>query len=186
MSEDYSKSRLPRVAAEFPVEALRRAAAVELVIFDVDGVLTDGKLYYSDDGHEMKAFHAQDGHAIKLLRSHAVEVAIISGRRSRIVARRAEELGIVHVYQGAEVKTAALLDLVAETGTDPSRIAHVGDDLPDIEIFERVGLAIGVPNGHPTAVAAARYVTSAAGGQGVAREVCELILTAKDRWPYPR
>ncbi len=168
----------------FPADALRCAADIELVIFDVDGVLTDGKLYYADDGHEMKAFHVHDGYAIKLLRTHGVEVAIITGRSSTIVARRAEELGIVHLYQGVEDKTAALQSLVIATGIDTARIAHVGDDLPDLALFERVGMAISVPNGHPLAVAAAQYVTTTAGGQGVARELCQLILTAKGRWPY--
>jgi 3-deoxy-D-manno-octulosonate 8-phosphate phosphatase (KDO 8-P phosphatase) len=169
----------------FPPEVLRQAATVELVIFDVDGVLTDGKLYYTDRGEEMKAFQVQDGYAIKLLLNNAVEVAIITGRRSEIVARRAKELGIKHLYQGVEDKTEAFADLVRATGIDPARMAHVGDDLPDLTLFERVGLAIGVPNGHPVAMAAAGYVTSVAGGEGVAREVCQLILTAKDQWPYP-
>ena len=173
----------------FPADVLRRAADIELVIFDVDGVLTDGKLYYSDQGRsdggvETKAFQVQDGFAIKMLRAHAVEVAIITGRSSPIVARRADELGIAHLYQGVDEKTNALESLVGKTGIQPLRIAHVGDDIPDLALFDRVGLAISVPNGHPVAIDAAHYVTSTAGGDGVAREVCQLILTAKDQWPY--
>lgn len=170
--------------AGFSEHARQLAADLELVIFDVDGVLTDGKLYYGDDGREIKAFHVQDGHAIKMLRDHGVEVALITGRRSTMVARRAAELGIEHLYQGLDDKTRALDDLVTTTGIDPARMAHVGDDLPDLALFERVGLAVGVADGHPTVIAAAHHVTAAAGGEGVARELCQLILAAKDQWPY--
>jgi 3-deoxy-D-manno-octulosonate 8-phosphate phosphatase (KDO 8-P phosphatase) len=169
---------------QLPADVLSRAAGIDMVVFDVDGVLTDGKLYYSDDGREMKSFHVHDGHAIRLLRSHAVEVAIITGRTSSIVARRAEELGITYVYQGAKDKTVALRTLIRSTGTDAERIAYVGDDLPDLGVFNDVGMAIGVADGHPATLAAAHYVTSACGGQGVARELCQLILTAKGLWPY--
>ncbi|MDH3641827.1 MAG: HAD-IIIA family hydrolase [Gammaproteobacteria bacterium] len=171
-------------ATAFTADALRRAAVIQLVIFDIDGVLTDGRLYYSDAGEEMKAFQVQDGYAIKLLREHGVEVAIITGRTSTIVARRAAELGIVHLYQGAEDKTVALNDLMKATRIQTDEIAHVGDDLPDLTLFDRVGFAISVPNGHPTVIKAANHVTAVAGGEGVAREVCQLILTAKDLWPY--
>ena len=162
-----------------------RLRGLRLLVLDVDGVLTDGKLYYTDNGEEMKAFQVQDGSAIKMLREHAVEVAIITGRNSAIVARRAQELGIGHVYQGAQDKAVALDQLVASTGIKATSIAHVGDDLPDLALFDRVGLSISVPNAHPVAAAAADYVTSVAGGQGVARELCQLILTAKGQWPYP-
>ena len=171
-------------AAPFPTAVLRQAAAIDLVSFDVDGVLTDGKLYYSDADTEIKAFQVQDGSAIKLLRDHGVEVALITGRTSAAVSRRAAELGVTHLYQGAAEKTDALDDLIAATGIAAEHIAHVGDDLPDLTLFKRVGLPIGVPNGHPVAIGAADYVTTVAGGQGVAREVCQLILTAKGRWPY--
>jgi len=169
----------------FPADLLPSAANVDLVIFDVDGVLTDGKLYYTDNGEEMKAFQVQDGSAIKMLRQQGVEVAIITGRDSAIVARRAHELGIPHVYQGAQDKAVALDRLVASTGIDAARMAHVGDDLPDLVLFDRVGLSISVHNAHPVVAAAADYVTGVAGGQGVARELCQLILTAKGQWPYP-
>ncbi|MCZ6710002.1 MAG: HAD-IIIA family hydrolase, partial [Gammaproteobacteria bacterium] len=163
---------------QLSADVLRRAADIDLIAFDVDGVLTDGKLYYTDDGREMKSFHVHDGYAIKLLRAHAVEVAIITGRSSSIVARRAEELGIVYVYQGVEDKTVALQTLISSTGTDAMRIAYVGDDLPDLSVFNNVGMAIGVADGHPATLAAAHYVTNTRGGQGVARELCQLILTA--------
>ncbi|MFP6834922.1 MAG: HAD-IIIA family hydrolase [Pseudomonadales bacterium] len=169
---------------QLPADVLSRAAGIDMVVFDIDGVLTDGRLYYTDDGREMKSFHVHDGSAIKLLRSHAVEVAIITGRSSPIVARRAEELGIAHVYQDSEDKTLALRKLVSATGVDAMRIAYVGDDLPDLDVFNNVGMAIGVADGHPATLAVAHYVTSASGGQGVARELCQLILSAKGLWPY--
>jgi len=171
-------------AAPFPADVLTRAAAVKLVSFDVDGVLTDGRIVYSDAGHEIKAFHVQDGSAIKLLKSHGVHCAIITGRQSAIVTRRAAELGIEHVHQAVADKAAALDTILDALGLDAAAAAHVGDDLPDLPAFARVGLAIGVANGHPTAMAKTHYVTRLAGGEGVAREVCELILRARGAWPY--
>jgi len=168
----------------FPAEVLNRAAAVSLVSFDVDGVLTDGRIVYSDAGHEIKAFNVQDGSAIKLLQSHGVPCAIITGRQSTIVARRAGELGIEHVHQGVGDKARALRSILDALGLDPAAAAHVGDDLPDIPAFDQVGLAIGVASGHPAALSRTHYVTRLAGGQGVAREVCELILRARGAWPY--
>ncbi|MEJ2087674.1 MAG: HAD-IIIA family hydrolase [Gammaproteobacteria bacterium] len=160
------------------------ARTLELLSFDVDGVLTDGRLIYTDHGHELKAFNVQDGASIKLLLARGIRVAILTGRSSPMVERRAAELKIPHVYQGLEHKAATLEKLAADLGIPLARVAHVGDDLPDLELFERVGLAISVPNGHPTVQARADYVTSAAGGEGVARELAELILRARDDWPY--
>ena len=168
----------------FPDALLTRARAVTLVSFDVDGVLTDGRITYTEHGDEIKAFHVQDGSAIKLMRSHGIAIAIITGRSSVMVRRRAGELGIEHVFQGADDKAATLKLLTARLGIDAAAVAHVGDDLPDLPLFERVGLAIGVPNGHPAALARTHYVTELAGGCGVAREVCELLLRAKGLWPY--
>lgn len=166
-------------------EAVRdRAAAVTLVSFDVDGVLTDGQLLYTSSGDEIKAFHVQDGAAIKLLRDSGIEVALITGRRSVMVERRADELGIRHVYQGVADKTLALQTLAGQLHLPLSNFAHVGDDLPDLPLFERVGLAIGVPNGHPVTHSRVHYITTLAGGHGVAREVCELLLRARGSWPF--
>jgi len=165
-----------------PVRA--RAAAVELVSFDVDGVLTDGRLLYTEQGDEIKAFHVQDGSAIKLLLDYGIQVALITGRRSNLVQRRASELGIEHVFQGVSDKGAALEELCARLKLAEAAVAHVGDDLPDLPLFHRVGFAIGVPNGHPATFAHVHHVTSLAGGQGVAREVCELLLRARGSWPF--
>jgi 3-deoxy-D-manno-octulosonate 8-phosphate phosphatase (KDO 8-P phosphatase) len=168
----------------FADSLLERARAISLVSFDVDGVLTDGRIIYSERGEELKAFHVQDGHAIKMLQSSGIEVAIITGRTSSMVTRRAAELGITHVFQGSADKVATLMLLIERLGIPTAAVAHVGDDLPDLPLFDRVGLAVGVPNGHPSALAATHYVTNLAGGQGVAREVCELLLRAQGRWPY--
>lgn len=161
-----------------------RCQQLKLISFDVDGVLTDGKLYYSDDGRELKAFNVQDGAALKLLRQHGVEVAILTGRDSPMVARRASELGIVHLYQGLVDKRTGFNDLLARTGLDAQQTAHVGDDLQDLTLFDLVGLAISVPNGHPAVTARANLITDAAGGQGVARELAERVLKAQGTWPY--
>jgi 3-deoxy-D-manno-octulosonate 8-phosphate phosphatase (KDO 8-P phosphatase) len=168
----------------FDDSLLERARAISLVSFDVDGVLTDGQIVYSERGDELKAFNVQDGHAIKMLQSSGIEVAIITGRTSSMVTRRAAELGIAHVFQGSADKVATLLLLIERLGIAAAAVAHVGDDLPDLPLFGRVGLAVGVPNGHPAALAATHYVTSLSGGQGVAREVCELLLRAQGRWPF--
>lgn len=168
----------------FPAPLLEQAADIGLVAFDVDGVLTDGKLYYSDDGRELKAFHVQDGAAMKLLLSHGIVVAIITGRASSVVTRRAEELGIHHVYQGVSDKAAALSAVTEEVGVTLSRVAYVGDDLPDLGAFAAAGLAISVANAHPAAAAAADYVTVTPGGAGAVREIAQLLLEARGEWPY--
>ena len=167
-----------------PESVRARAAAITLVSFDVDGVLTDGRLLYTERGDEIKAFHVQDGSAIKLLLEYGVEVALITGRRSSMVERRASELGIAHVFQGVADKGHALGELCARLGLPEQAVAHVGDDLPDLPLFHRVGLAIGVPNGHPAIFAHVHHTTTLPGGGGVAREVCELLLRARGSWPF--
>lgn len=172
----------PRRQLPFALDALRGAARVELLILDVDGVLTDGRLYYSADGVETKAFHAQDGAAIKMLQGAGVPVALISGRASEAVSRRAEELGIAHVYQAAQDKGVALNELCGAADVAPTRMAHMGDDVGDLPLFDRVGFRISVPGAHPEVAARAHHVTKARPGAGAVREACQLILVAKGRW----
>lgn len=160
------------------------ARSLRLISFDVDGVLTDGRIVYTDDGHELKAFNVQDGAAIKLLQARGIEVAFLTGRSSAIVERRAAELGVTHLCQGLASKRPALESLSLDLGIPLAAIAHVGDDLPDLELFSIVGLAISVPNGHPAVIERADYVTRTSGGEGVARELAELILKAREDWPY--
>ena len=166
----------------YPDPILDKARPIQLVIFDVDGVLTDGRLYYSENGEELKAFSTQDGAAIKMLSATGVIIAIITGRKSKLVRRRASELGIVHLYQGAADKAKAVDELTRKTGIDQQRMAHVGDDLPDLVLFKRVGMAFSVPGAHPVVAARADYVTQAAPGLGAVREVCHLIMVAQQTW----
>ena len=166
----------------FPGPVLAGACKVDLLILDVDGVLTDGRLHYSDGGVETKAFHAQDGAAVKMLQAAGIPVAIVSGRDSPAVERRARELGIVHVYQGVEDKARALEALCAATAVAPERMAHMGDDIADLALFDRVGFRIGVPGAHPAVAGEADYVTEARPGAGAVREACHLILVARGLW----
>ena len=168
-------------ALHLPVadELQARLRQVQLLILDVDGVLTDGRLYYGADGAELKAFHVQDGSALKRLRAAAVPVAIVSGRTSAAVERRASELGIEHLYAGVEDKAAALRELQHATDIAVEAMAHVGDDLPDLPLFERVGVAFAVANAHPAVAARADYVTAAS---GAVREICDLLLLAQGKW----
>ena len=155
------------------------AAGIELVVFDVDGVFTDGRLYYSAEGETLKVFHVHDGQGVKRLLKAGVQVAVISGRESAAVARRMRDLGIVHVFQGDEDKLPVFERLLREFGLDAKRAACVGDDLPDLPLMQRVGLAVTVPNAHPAVLAKAQMVTRARGGEGAVREVCDLILDAR-------
>jgi 3-deoxy-D-manno-octulosonate 8-phosphate phosphatase (KDO 8-P phosphatase) len=166
----------------YPAAVLDRAKSVRLLSLDVDGVLTDGRLYYVGGDVEAKAFNTQDGAALKMLESTGVAIAIITGRRSTAVERRTAELGIVHLFQGADDKAACLAELCRSTGLQASAVAHVGDDVPDLPLFNRVGFRVSVPDAHPVVLARADYVTTAAAGNGAVREVCHLIMTAQGTW----
>jgi 3-deoxy-D-manno-octulosonate 8-phosphate phosphatase (KDO 8-P phosphatase) len=143
---------------------------------DVDGVLTDGQLYFGNDGEELKAFNTLDGQGIKLLQDAGIAVALITARESALVARRAANLGIRHVYQGRHDKFAALQALITDLALDLAQVAYIGDDLPDLACIRRVGLGISVSNGHASVKQYARLITTARGGQGAVREVCDFLL----------
>ena len=160
-------------------DILRRARGIRMVAFDVDGVLTDGKLTYTDDGRECKSFHSRDGHGVKALHEHGIRAAIISGRDSPIVARRAAELKIAIVYQGRRDKAAALDELLAATALAAAQIAYVGDDTPDLPVLRRVGLAVAVNDAHPSVINECHWQTPHKGGEGAARDVCDIILRAQ-------
>jgi len=160
-------------------DATTRARAVRLALFDVDGVLTDGRLYYGPSGEVMKAFHILDGHGLKMLAQSGVATGLLSGRRSACAAARARELGIVHVILGVEDKLAHFERLRGQLGLDASQCAFVGDDLPDTPVLERCGLAVAVANAVPEVKAIAHLVTSAAGGAGAVREFCEFVMRAQ-------
>lgn len=153
-------------------------AGIRLVAFDVDGVFTDGRFYLSDDGIESKAFHTQDGFGIRQLINAGIEVAVISGRRSSAVERRMAELGVQHVVQGCRDKVAALDDLLATLHLASEQCAFVGDDIPDLPLLQAVGFSIAVANAVPEVREHCDYTTTAAGGAGAVREVCELVLGA--------
>ena len=160
---------------------LERAQNIRLLICDVDGVLTDGRLYFTPEGEELKSFHARDGHGIKLVQRAGIDTAVISGRNSKAVALRMESLGVRHVFQGQEHKLPIFLKLLDELGITPDQVAFVGDDLLDLPLLRRVGLAVAVADGHFTILDSAHWITSAAGGMGAVREVCDLLLTAQHK-----
>lgn len=158
---------------------LRRAARVRLLVLDVDGVMTDGRLHYDAEGREFKTFHVRDGYGIKRLLEAGVAVAVISGRRSGSAAGRMADLGIRHVMLGREDKDAALTELLAAVGVAPGDAACVGDDAPDLPVMRRVGLPIAVADCHDSVAGAAAWRTVLPGGAGAVREVCDLILAAR-------
>jgi len=157
----------------------QRAKDIKCVIFDVDGVLTDGKLFFDLKGQEYKSFHAQDGQGLKLLMQNGIDVAIISGRSSAIVTTRMKNLGVQHVYQGQENKTAAFNDLLNTLNLSPDQVAHVGDDLPDLALMVHTRLAIAVQDANPSILSYCHGQTNRNGGYGAAREVCDAILNAQ-------
>lgn len=155
------------------------ARPVKLLIMDVDGVLTDGRIHYNAAGEESKSFYVQDGLGLKLLRSTGVELAIISGRADRCVEHRARALGIDHYFGGVHDKKVALAELLERTGLEGRQCAFVGDDLIDLPIMRRVGLAVAVPAAPPIVRQHCHYVTGSVGGRGAVREVAELIMQAQ-------
>lgn len=160
----------------------QQARRIKLLVLDVDGVLTDGKLYFSNSGDEVKAFSTLDGHGIKMLQSNGVKVALVTGRQSQIVAQRAENLGIDMLFQNREDKLKALDIILEELGIGYEDTAYIGDDLPDLPCIRRVALGVAVPNAHPLVKEHALCVTSSSGGQGAVREVCDWILQAQDKF----
>ncbi len=178
MTMDESRAAPPAPGAvDAAVEA--RARAVHLVTCDVDGVLTDGRIYVDDEGRETKAFHALDGVGLKRLKAAGVEVAWITGSASASVAHRARALGIVHLIRGTEDKLPAWERLRASLGLPAQACAHIGDDLPDVPLLRACGLAASVPHAPDDVRRHAHYVTRREGGHGAAREVAELILAAQ-------
>lgn len=163
-------------------QASERAARIRLMIFDVDGILTDGSLHYGPEGEVIKTFNVLDGHGIKLLQQSGVATAIISARQSALVLRRASDLGITHVFQGVHDKRAAFEQLLDKTGIAPEACGFVGDDVIDLPVLLRVGFAASVPNGHPEVKSRVHFLTKAAGGAGAARELCDFILRAQGNY----
>ena len=157
---------------------LHRARGIRLLTCDVDGVLTDGSIYVDDDGREMKAFNALDGVGMKMLIRAGIDVAWITGSNAPAVMHRARGLGVTRIAQGAEDKVTPWESLRGELALPPLACAHIGDDLPDVPVFVRCGLAVAVPHAPPIVRARAHFVTEHDGGRGAVRELCELILAA--------
>lgn len=161
-------------------QASEAAAKIKLLLLDVDGVLTDGKLYFSNSGEESKAFHSLDGHGIKMLMRTGVAVGIITGRNSNIVAKRASDLGIDILYQGREDKINVLGEIVASREIPLGAIAYAGDDLPDLPVLQAVGLSFSVPAAHGDVKEAVNAITSRGGGEGAVREITDFILASQE------
>jgi len=162
-------------------DVLARARAVRMLILDVDGVLTDGSLYFTAEGEEMKQFDVRDGHGMRMLAEGGVSVAIVSGRRSDAVLRRAEGLGVTEVIQGIDDKLGACQALARRHGIGLDQCGAMGDDLPDLPVLRHVIFAATVPSAPSMVRASAHFVTASEGGHGAVREVCELILNAQGR-----
>lgn len=156
------------------------AKKIRLAIFDMDGVLTDGRLYLLDDGQNLKAFHCHDGLGIKLLAKTGIRTAVITAHRSALIDKRMSQLQVDHVYQGVENKIVAYEELLSKLNVREDEVAYMGDDLPDIAIIRRVGLGIAVANAADMVKEFARYTTRRNGGEGAVREVCELIMQAQN------
>lgn len=155
---------------------------VKVLILDVDGVLTDGRIVISDDGQETKFFNVRDGHGLKMIRRAGVEVMFLTGRKSRVVEHRARELGVERVYQGALDKLAVLQEILNSTGLSPGDVAYMGDDIVDLPVLRRAGFSVTVSDAHEDVLKAVDLVTKNPGGRGAVREVCEIILKVQGKW----
>lgn len=166
---------------QYPSELLAKAAKIKLLICDVDGVLSDGKVYFSNQGDEIKNFNIKDGLGINLLHSAGIRVAIITGRRSAIVERRAKELGIELVFQGHTNKREAFAEIAKSLNLEAEQIAHIGDDLPDLPLMQQAGLGISVADGYSFIKQHADWITTQKGGSGAVREVADLLLFSQQK-----
>ncbi len=167
---------------DYPLDVYQRAQNIRLLILDVDGVLTDGRLYFDAKGEALKVFHVRDGHGIKLAQRAGIEIALLSGRRSDAAYHRARELGINRFHEGLRDKVAVLEEIMAAMGIQAAQVAMVGDDLVDLPIMSRAGLAVAVADAVPEVLAAAHWVTSLPGGHGAVRQVCDLLIKAQGKW----
>ena len=169
-------------ALSFPPELLLAAQGIRVAFFDVDGVMTDGGILFSDEGETLKRFHILDGLGLKLLQRAGITPVVITGRDSKPLRRRLEALGVKHVHYGTEVKLPAAEKSLAELGLDWSQAAAMGDDWPDLPVLRRAAFAVAPPHAHVEVRHCARHVTQAAAGQGAAREFCDLLLVACGRY----
>ena len=157
-------------------------ARIKLLLLDVDGVLTDGRIIYDNHGNELKAFDVKDGHGLKMVQRAGIKVGIITGRRSAVVSRRAQELGIEILYQGALRKLEPYLEILSAQNLNDKQVAYVGDDIVDLPILHRVGFSATVADAVPDLFPCVDYVTTRPGGGGAVREICDLLLRASGQW----
>ena len=162
-------------------QMMAQAEKIRLLILDVDGVLSDGLIFMGNNGEELKAFNVRDGYGIRCAITSGIEVAIITGRKAKLVEDRCETLGITHLYQGQSDKMVAFRDLLAKLAIAPENVAYVGDDLIDWPVMAEVGLSIAVADAHPLLIPRGDYVTRINGGRGAVREVCDLLLLAQGK-----
>lgn len=162
-------------------QIIKKAEKIQLLICDVDGVMSDGLIYMGNNGEELKAFNIRDGYGIRCLLTSGIEVAIITGRQSKLLEDRAKTLGITYLYQGQHNKLLAYQQLLDTLNLKPEQTAYIGDDLIDLPVMEKVGLSVAVADAHPLLTPRANYVTRIAGGRGAVRELCDLILLAQGR-----
>lgn len=184
LEEPGAKERVktPSVVRRLNAEVRVRVERIKLLVLDVDGVMTDGRLIYHDDGTESKAFDVRDGHGIKMLKHAGIETVLVSGRSSPLVEKRAADLGIGEVVQGVRDKLPILENLLSERGLELEEVAFVGDDVVDLTVMNRVGFAVAVADASEYLFDTAHYVTLAPGGRGAVREVAELILGVQGLW----
>ncbi|QIZ77888.1 3-deoxy-manno-octulosonate-8-phosphatase KdsC [Ferrimonas lipolytica] len=162
-------------------DVIERASNIKLLLCDVDGVFSDGRIYIGNDGEELKAFHTRDGFGIKAVQNAGIAVAVITGRRSAIVEKRMTNLGVKHIVQGCEDKLTAFEQIRSELGLEADQCAYIGDDLVDLPVMEKVALAVAVHDAHPALLPQAHYRTTIGGGFGAVRELCDLLLQAQGK-----
>jgi len=176
-------SKLPKLPYAVPSEVMAKAAKIKLALFDVDGVLTDGKLHYSADGEQMKVFHALDGHGLKMLQSAGIAVGVISARQSLALQTRLNDLGITHCYLGVNDKRAVFDTLVAELKLGGEQCCFTGDDVIDLPVMHHCGLKFSVQNGHFIVQDIADWVAPLIGGHGAVRAICDVLLYSQNSYP---
>lgn len=167
---------------EISSQVLNKAKNIKLLICDVDGVFSDGRIYLGNDGEELKAFHTRDGYGIKEIQQHGIAVAIITGRKSAIVEQRMRSLNVQHIYQGQEDKIIAYKQLLTDLELSDDQVAYIGDDLGDQPVMQLVGLSVAVNDAHPLLVNQSDFITSLPGGFGAVRELCDMLLIAQQRF----
>ncbi|MEW6990280.1 3-deoxy-manno-octulosonate-8-phosphatase KdsC [Colwelliaceae bacterium 6441] len=179
-----SSASIATLYGEISQNTFEKAKKIKLFVCDIDGVFSDGRIYLGNDGEELKAFHTKDGYGIKALGANGVDVAVITGRQSTIVQTRMTALNVKHIVQGEENKLPALKNIIKTQGLSADQVAYIGDDMPDYQCMEYVGLSVAVNDAHPTILALADYTTTIKGGFGAVREVCDIIMQSQNTLKY--